>query len=166
MKKAFIAFILVLAGLSTQAQTPKSMGGNGFPVKIENRPHADPTAQALDFKNAEYNFGKITLGKPVSYVVEITNISKDTITLENAHAGCGCTTPNFIPMQKFGPGQTVKVNIGFNGSVSGPFTRFTDISFSGGLSKQVRFSGEGVTEAQPAPAATLTNLVPVKVGKN
>lgn len=147
MKKIFFLAAVLFAGFSTNAQQT-----------AQNAP-ADPTAKVLEFKNAEYNFGKITLGKPVSYVVEITNISKDSITLENAHAGCGCTTPNFIPMQKFGPGQTVKVNIGFNGSVAGPFTRFTDISFSGGLTKQVRFSGEGVKDAQPS-----LNTAPVPAG--
>lgn len=140
-------------------------------IQVKAQPTAqavqtDPTAKVLEFKNAEYNFGKITLGKPVSYIVEITNISKDTVTLENAHAGCGCTTPNFTPNQKFGPGQTVKVNIGFNGSVAGPFTRFTDISFSGGLSKQVRFSGEGVSETKPAAVNNTDAPEKAKVVKN
>ena len=147
MKKTIISLAVMFAGITTQAQTSVPA-----PLQVQTTP-VDPTAKALEFKNAEYNFGKITLGKPVSYVVEITNISKDTITLENAHAGCGCTTPNFVPNQKFGPGHTVKVNIGFNGSVQGVFTRFTDISFSGGLSKQVRFSGEGIPETAPASAA-------------
>lgn len=131
MKKIFVLAAVLFTGLLTKAQT-----------SIQ----ADPLAGIVEFKNADYNFGKITLGKPVSYDVEIKNISKDTLTLANARAGCGCTTPNFTPNQKFGPGQTIKVTIQFNGSVSGTFTRFTDINFSNGLSKQVRFSGEGVPE--------------------
>ena len=69
-----------------------------------------------------------------------------TLTLETARAGCGCTTPNFTPNQKFGPGETVKVLIQFNGSVLGSFTRFTDIVLSGGIVKQVSFTGEGVQQ--------------------
>lgn len=101
-------------------------------------------AQDISIKNEKYQMGKITYGKPVEYVVEITNTGKDSLTLETARAGCGCTTPNFTPNQKFGPGETIKIQIQFNGSVLGNFTRFTDIIFTGGMVKQVSFSGEGV----------------------
>jgi hypothetical protein len=114
-------------------------------------------AQAISIKNEKYQMGKITYGKPVEYSVEITNTGKDTLTMETARAGCGCTTPNFTPNQKFGPGQTVKILIQFNGSVMGNFTRFTDIIFSGGLVKQVSFSGEGVQAPTTAPAILKTN---------
>ena len=103
-------------------------------------------AQTVSFKNEQYQMGKITYGKPVEYTVEITNTGKDTLTLETARAGCGCTTPNFTPNQKFGPGETVKILIQFNGSVLGAFTRFTDIVLSGGIVKQVSFTGEGVQQ--------------------
>lgn len=112
-------------------------------------------AQSVSIKNEKYQMGKIPYGKPVEYVVEITNTGKDTLTMETARAGCGCTTPNFTPNQKFGPGQSVKVNILFNGSVLGNFTRFTDIVFAGGVVKQVSFSGEGVQE--PAVPKTKNN---------
>ncbi len=138
MKKTGLLLILVLAGFFLKAQTSQ----NSSPATPP-----DPFVKLLEFKNAEFDFGKITVGKPVSYVVEIKNISNETMTLENAHAGCGCTTPNFTPNQKFAPGETVKVTIQFNGSVTGPFTRFTDINFSSGLTKQTRFSGEGIPAA-------------------
>lgn len=103
-------------------------------------------AQSVSLKNDKYEMGKITYGKPVEYTVEITNTGNDTLTLETARAGCGCTTPNFTPNQKFGPGETVKILIQFNGSVLGSFTRFTDIILSGGIVKQVSFTGEGVQQ--------------------
>jgi len=107
--------------------------------------------KVLEFKNADYNMGQIQTGKASDYAVEIKNISKDTITLITAKPTCGCTTPNFIPNQKVAPGQSTKVNISFNGSATGPFTRTTDIIFDKGLVKQVKFSGEGVAQV-PAPA--------------
>lgn len=161
MKKIAFLMAVLLTATFLMAQTSAVL----TTPAVQTQTPADPTAKVLEFKNSDYSFGKIPLGTPVSYVIEIKNISNDSITLQNAHAGCGCTTPNFVPNQKFGPGQTVKVNIGFNGSVSGVFTRFTDISFSGGLSKQTRFSGEGVP-ATAAPAANTAASEKIKVGKN
>lgn len=103
-------------------------------------------AQNITIKNEKYDMGKIIYGKPVEYTVEIVNNGSDTLILEKATAGCGCTTPNFVPNQKFGPGQSVKILIQFNSSVLGNFTRYTDIVLSGGIVKQVSFTGEGVQE--------------------
>ena len=106
----------------------------------------------LKFKNDQYDFGKISFGKPATYSIEITNISKDTITLINVRPGCGCTTPNFKANQKMAPGQNAQVQITFNGTAMGVFSRYTDIEFSGGLQKQTKFTGEGVAIANSAPS--------------
>ncbi|HVZ25061.1 MAG TPA: DUF1573 domain-containing protein, partial [Sediminibacterium sp.] len=81
----------------------------------------DPLSRILKFTNDSYEFGKIPMGKTASYIVRITNIGKDTMVLQQVHAGCGCTTPEFQPNQSFVPGQTVEVKISFNGSVRGEF---------------------------------------------
>ncbi len=112
---------------------------------------------ALKFKNDQYDFGKISFGKPATYTIEITNISKDTITLITARPGCGCTTPNFKANQKMGPGQMTEVQITFNGSAMGLFSRYTDLEFSGGLKKQTKFTGEGVAITNNTPTAPVLN---------
>ena len=145
MKKAYL-FLVILAVLFTST-TAKAQ------QNIE---------QALKFTNEAYEFGKISFGKPVSYTIEVTNISKDTITLVNARPGCGCTTPNFKPNQKMAPGQKAQVGITFNGSVMGAFTRFTDIEFTGGLRKQTKFSGEGVAIIENAPGEEKKLPTPIK----
>lgn len=105
---------------------------------------AQDNLSKVAIKNETYDMGKVTYGKPVEYVVEVTNTSKETLKLEGVRAGCGCTTPDFTPNQTFKPGETIKIKIQFNGSVLGKFTRFTDIILSGGLVKQTSFTGEGV----------------------
>ncbi|TAF55727.1 MAG: DUF1573 domain-containing protein [Sphingobacteriia bacterium] len=129
--KWFLLALLFGQNLSCQAQSSGSAPGSALPVKISNE---------------RYDFGKITYGKPVAYVITLTNEGKDTLALENVRPGCGCTTPNFTPGQKFGPGQTVDITIGFNSSVLGKFTRFTDIILSGGVVRQTSFTGEGIQQ--------------------
>ena len=146
MKKIsfFIALlVLILAGHPIQAQT-----------KVED---------VLKFKNDQYDFGKISFGKPATYTIDITNISKDTIFLITARPGCGCTTPNFKANQKIGPGQNAQVQITFNGSAMGQFSRFTDLEFSGGLVKQTKFMGEGVAITNSNPTGpVISNPNPIK----
>ena len=120
-----------------------------FSLKAQTQVNIDAV---LKFKNDQFDFGKISFGKPATYTIEFTNIGKDTVTLLSARPGCGCTTPNFIPNEKIAPGKNGQVQITFNGSAMGSFSRFTDLEFSGGLRKQTKFSGEGVAiTTTPAP---------------
>ena len=139
MKKSFLVLSLVMG--------------------IFNAVSAQTTAnidQALKFKNDVYDFGKISFGQPATYTIEFTNISKDTLTLVNARPGCGCTTPNFKPNEKIAPGKGGQVQITFNGSAMGTFSRATTLEFSNGLIKQTQFAGEGVAISN-APAAPIIN---------
>lgn len=120
-----------------------------------------PLEKRVEFKNEKVSLGKIPLNKPVEFTIEMKNIGADTVTLVNVQAGCGCTAPNFTPNEKFGPGQTSKILIRYNGSSKGSFTKYSTIYFDGGQTKQVSFAGEGVEE--PAPNATANKSgTPVK----
>jgi hypothetical protein len=147
MKKLVLLTAMAFAAIVSNAQTATT------PVVDINK--------VLEFKNADYNAGQTLFGKPVEFTVEIKNISKDTVTLITAKAGCGCTTPNFTPNQKFGPGQVAKVNITFNGGQNGQYTKLTDIIFDNGLTKQVKLTGVGVTSLAP-PAVDASAAMPVK----
>jgi len=115
---------------------------------------AKDITKVLEFKNAEFNFGKIPFGKPVEYDVFIKNISNDSASLDNVTVGCGCTTPKYEKGKRFGPGETVKLTLGFNGGTMGTFTKQASIYFNGGVFvKQLTFKGETYTvPANPAPA--------------
>ncbi|TAH06571.1 MAG: DUF1573 domain-containing protein [Sphingobacteriia bacterium] len=115
-----------------------------FSVVSGCKAQQQPNDAKVSIQNEHYQMGKTTYGVPVEYEVVITNISNETLRLEGAKAGCGCTTPDFTANQEFKPGESVKVKIRFNGSVTGKYTRYTDITLSGGIVKQVSFSGEGI----------------------
>ena len=152
MKKIVLLLSFVVAAFATYAQTAAAPATPATPPVDINK--------VLEFKNAEYNAGQSIFGKPVEFVVFIKNISQDTVTLITAKAGCGCTTPNFVPNQKFGPGETTKVNITFNGGQNGQYTKITDIFFDKGLTKRVTLTG--VTVPAPAPVVQEAAAAPVK----
>lgn len=130
MKKMLVLMAALFTGLMTMAQ---------------NQPAKDIT-KVLEFKNAEYNMGKIPFGKPLEYEVEIKNISTETIVLERIEVGCGCTTPKYEAGHKILPGDVYKVILGFNGGSMGTFTKFATLYFKDGLSRQVKFFGEAYQE--------------------
>lgn len=150
MKKIFFAFFLIGSSYAASAQT---QAATPAPWEI---------GKVLQITNTNFNAGERTIGTPVDYVVEITNISKDSVTLLSAKAGCGCTTPNFVPNQRFGPGQTVKVSISYNNATAAPYTKLTTIYFDHDMTQQVMLSGVGVAPKQEAAAATPQSATPVK----
>ena len=131
MKSFFLAAFLVLGIISCKAQNPA--------------PTADIT-KVLKFTNDNFDMGKITTGKPTEFAVDIQNISAAPVTIDNVMVGCGCTTPKFTKGQVIAPGGHASVVLGFNGSAVGAFTKQATLFFSGNLTKQVSFHGEGVQQ--------------------
>ena len=129
MKSIFVATLLVFGMISCKAQTPQ----------------ADIT-KVLKFTNDNFDMGKITTGKPTEFNVDIQNISAAPVTLDNVMVGCGCTTPKYTKGQVIAPGEHASVLLGFNGSAVGTFSKVATIFFSGNLTKQVSFHGEGVQQ--------------------
>jgi hypothetical protein len=131
MRSLLIAAFVVFGFVSCKAQTPATQ--------------TDIT-KVLKFTNDNYDMGKITTGKPTEFAVAIENISAAPVTLDNVMVGCGCTTPKYTKGQVIAPGSKVSVVLGFNGSAVGAFTKNATLFFSGNLTKQVSFHGEGVQQ--------------------
>lgn len=147
MKKLSLFFSGFFVAALLNAQITTTAPSTGTPGQT-----ADIT-KVLDIKEAAHDFGKIPYGKPAEYDVVIKNISSDSVKIENVKVGCGCTTPKYEVGKAYGPGETFKVTLGFNGYTDGPFTKYADIFFSNGLSKQVTFTGTGYkVPEQAAPA--------------
>jgi hypothetical protein len=137
------ATLFFFAAVNAQAPTPTTE------VKAAGQEVKDIT-KVLSFKNDNYNFGKIPQGKPVEFELEVKNISKDSVKIENVQVSCGCTTPKW-QAGPYAPGETFKITLGFNAAQMGQLGKTVTLMFSGGLTKQVSFSGE--TFAAPENAA-------------
>jgi len=132
MRSIILALLFVVGMVSCKAQTTAT-------------PQTDIT-KVLKFTNDNFDMGKITTGKPTEFNVDIQNISAAPVTLDNVMVGCGCTTPKYTKGQVIAPGEHASVLLGFNGSAVGAFSKVATIFFSGNLTKQVSFHGEGVQQ--------------------
>jgi hypothetical protein len=125
-------------------------------ARSQTTPPAKDIDKIVSITNADYDMGRISAGKPLEYNLVIKNISKDTLSLVDVKVGCGCTTPKFRAGENLLPGKSTFITLGFNGGANGEFTKFADIIFSGGLSKQVKFHGFAVA-ADSTAVKTILN---------
>ena len=163
MKKiALLTLGLVAVSLTfAQQKTEAAKVAPPTPAVAEAPKPAKDINKYFEFTNADWNFGKIAQGKPVEYDLYIKNISKDSAVLDNVQVSCGCTTPKYTKGQKFGPGEKIKVTLGFNAGVLGSFAKSVTIFLNNNdFTKSVTFKGETFTVAStPAPANNATDKI-------
>lgn len=136
MKKILVIAALFFAtGAMAQQATSATPGSSAVAADIKT---------LVSFSEEVHDFGKVTYGKPVEYEVEVKNIGKTALKLEDVRVSCGCTTPKFTKDKELAPGETTKITLGFNGYTEGKFEKFVTVLFSGGLNQVLKFQGEGV----------------------
>lgn len=151
MKKItlFLSSLCVAAILN--AQTPATTATANSAATLQKT----DISSVVEISDDNHDFGRIPYGKPVTYDVLVKNISSDSVKIENVKVGCGCTTPKYEQGKSFGPGETAKVTLGFSGYAMGNFEKTAEIFLNNGLSKVVKFHGEGYKAAETsAPANT------------
>lgn len=88
--------------------------------------------KTAEFKFAEetHDFGKITQGKPVSFVFKYTNTGEEPLIISAVESTCGCTVPSVEPKQGTPvlKGQGGSITITYNAAVAAPFTKFVKIT--------------------------------------
>ncbi len=100
------------------------------------------------FKISKYSFGKIKQGVPVTTVFSFTNTGTKPLIIENAEAGCGCTTPDY-PKEPIMAGQTGKIKVTYDAASPGLFTKNVNVKFAGTqLPATLIIEGEVVTKPQ------------------
>ncbi len=157
--KKIIAFLpvafLVVAVNAQQAPMPVISSKNPEAKAVEIKPVAAvvaPAVETLVLKEAEFDFGKIPQGKPVTHVFELMNKGKDSLRIINVQASCGCTTPEWDKDKAIAPGGTAKITVGYNAATEGVFTKPVTITYNGAETKQFFIKGEvWKTPAASAP---------------
>lgn len=94
------------------------------------------------FNTEKYDFGKVKQNVPAVYYFEITNKSDKPLVIENAHATCGCTTPEY-QKDPILPGKTAKLKVQYNAAGIGHFDKGVFVKFAGITEeKSLGISGE------------------------
>lgn len=121
----------------------------------------------------KYDFGKIKQGVPVTTFFTITNTTDKPVVIENAWAGCGCTTPEYSK-EPIPAGGASKLKVGYNAAAMGHFEKQVNIKLAGvNEPKVVTITGEVVdansatataaaTEKAATPAASAKTVTKVK----
>lgn len=104
----------------------------------------------------KYDFGKIKQGVPATTYFTITNISDKPVFIENAWAGCGCTTPEYSKAP-FAASETSRLKVGYNAAAMGHFEKDVYVKLSGVQdTKIIKITGE-VVDAAAFDAYTKTD---------
>lgn len=102
--------------------------------------------ELIKFKEIKYNFGKIKQGSPVTHDFEFTNIGTTPLTIENATASCGCTTPTW-PQQPIMAGKADKIKAGYNAAAPGVFEKSIYVKVKGvDYPVEIKIAGEVVAK--------------------
>jgi hypothetical protein len=101
-----------------------------------------PENEVLMLKEAEFDFGKIPQGKPVTHIFEVSNVGSTPLKIPNVQASCGCTTPEWERDKDIAPGGTGRITVGYNAASEGTFTKFITISYGDSKTKQLTIKGE------------------------
>ncbi len=130
MKKYLTLFLLISASLYSVAQNTNTATQNT----------TAPGQTVLQLKETEHDFSRIPQGKPVYYDFEIVNTGKEPLKLNDVHASCGCTTPEWSP-EPIAPGATAKIKVGYNAAAEGYFEKFITITYNTNQTEQLKIKG-------------------------
>lgn len=101
---------------------------------------APAPADQLQLKETEHDFKMIPQGRPVFYQFVISNTGTSPLKLDDVHASCGCTTPEWS-REAIAPGASGQIKVGFNAAAAGPFEKYITITYNGTQSKQLKITG-------------------------
>lgn len=130
MRKCLSLFLILSFCFLANGQTNPNANGQTTPESQD----------ILQLKETEHDFSKIPQGKPVYYTFQIVNTGAQPLKLDDVHASCGCTTPEWN-REPIAPGATAQIKVGYNAAAEGPFEKMISITYNGSQSKQLKIKG-------------------------
>lgn len=143
--KKYLLFTVLSITANCSILLAQKLVATSTPPAVKATETVEPAAkngEVLQFKENEFDFGKIPQGKPVTHKFEVINAGTDSLKITNVQASCGCTTPDWDRDKVQAPGEKTSITVGFNAASEGPFNKVITISYNGSLSKQITIRGE------------------------
>jgi hypothetical protein len=122
-KFAFISALLVCSYIAVAQPAP-----------------AANTQDPLVLKETEHDFSMIPQGKPVYYFFTIVNTGITPLKLDDVHASCGCTTPEWS-RDPIAAGANAQIKVGYNAAAEGTFEKYITITYNATQSKTIKIKG-------------------------
>lgn len=114
MKKIIIpAFLLLLAACGGNKEEGKIDSSLVNVTETANGTVDKSKLPVINFKESEFNYGKIIQGEKVSHSFSFTNDGKSNLIIVSAKASCGCTVAQ-PPKDPIPPGGTGKIDVVFD----------------------------------------------------
>lgn len=138
MKKIILAVFALGAFSFSFAQSTHS--------EHDGHNHGNTTAPAatvtdpLKMERTEHDFSKIPQGKPVYTEFVLLNTGSTPLKLDNVHASCGCTTPEWS-RDPIAPGASTRIKVGYNAAAEGAFEKYITVTYNGTQAKQLKIRG-------------------------
>jgi Protein of unknown function (DUF1573) len=140
MRKVSLVFFAFLLTLGLNAQQPGHSPNDGHNHAVTPPVTTTPAEDVLNLKESEHDFSSIQQGRPVYHIFEIVNTGKTALKLDDVHASCGCTTPEWS-RDAIAPGATAKIKVGYNAAAEGVFEKSITITYNSNQSKQIKIKG-------------------------
>ncbi len=135
MKKTIIFALALMLSFVAFSQKDKKPKRKKHKAKVEQTNR--DTISNLVFESTIHDFGKIPQGKPVTYVFTFVNKNANAVIINDAHASCGCTTPQWThePIPAGGVGT---ISATFNAASNGYFNKTITVKTNlGNISLQI-----------------------------
>ena len=85
----------------------------------------NPTA--IEFEDAEYDFGEISLGSSVEFSFKFKNTGEYPLIIQSVKAACGCTVLKDWPKEAIMPGESGEIPIVFTAKFPGDQKKYVSI---------------------------------------
>ncbi len=149
MKKFILSLgVLALSASVSMAQDKKALSDKATKeTSVKAAPAQNPNV--MKFQEEVHDFGTIPQGKPVSTEFTFKNTGNEPVTLNNVHASCGCTTPEWTKEPVL-PGKSGSIKATYNAAAAAPFSKTITVTSNVGTKV---LTIKGVVEAAPSSSA-------------